>query len=463
MSDRVLTHQSFRFALDPTLAQEEFLGACAGASRFWFNQGLALVKERLDAQAAGEDVRVPWSYQGLCAAFKGPVKDELAPWRGEVVIGSYQAGLEALGKALQNFSTARKQGRHVGFPRFRSKGRSHEAVIWQRPTIPDARHVLLDRRLGPVRCKESMRKLTRLLARDEHARILRSTVQRCQGGWVISFSVERSVKQRSVRRPNAAVGVDLGLSRLATLSTGQVMANSRPLAAAQTKLKRLQRQLDRQRRAVNPSNYLPDGRVRPGPKEWTTSGRMADTQRRVTRLHARVANLRREQAHALTTFLTREYGVIGVEDLAVGNMLKNRSLARAISDAGWGLILAQLQYKTAWAGSTLVAAGRFYPSSKTCSGCGTVKAKLSLTERTYTCESCGLVIDRDVNAAVNLAALAAQETNAYVDRIGRHTLNARGGHVSVDQLVEQPPVESCSPTRRLRGASQRGNALVVAA
>lgn len=403
---------------------------------------------------------MPWSYQALCTAFKGPVKDELAPWRSEVVVGSYQAGLEALGRALQNFSAGRKTGRQVGFPRFRAKDRSHESVIWQRPAITDARHVLLDRRLGPMRSKESMRKLTRLLAGDKHARVLRSTVQRFQGGWVISFSVERSAKQRAARRPDAAVGVDLGLSRLATLSTGQGVANSRPLLGAQTKLKRLQRQLDRQRRVNNPGNDRPDGSVRPGPKEWVTSGRMQDTQRRVTKLHVRVANLRRKQAHALTTSLTREYGVIGVESLAVSNMLQNRSLSRAISDAGWGLVLTQLEYKTAWANSTLVAADRFYPSSKTCSGCGTVKAKLPLTERTFACD-CGLVLDRDHNAAVNLAALAVQESgpNAYVDRIGRDTRNAREGHVSLDHLAEQPPIESCSPI----GASRRGNALAAAA
>ncbi|MGZ4268325.1 MAG: helix-turn-helix domain-containing protein, partial [Solirubrobacteraceae bacterium] len=230
MSDARTILQAYRFALDPTVEQEQFLVGCAGASRFWFNQGLAVVKERLDQRAAGEVVDVPWSYKGLCVAFRGDaVKDELAPWRSEVVTGSYQAGLEALGRALQNFSEGRAAGRQVGFPRFRAKGRSHEAVIFQRPRVTDSRHVMLDRRLGPLRTKESLRKLTRLLAGDPNARIMRSTVQRSNGGWVVSFTVQRSTKQRRARKPNAAVGVDVGLSRLATLSTGQVAANSRPL------------------------------------------------------------------------------------------------------------------------------------------------------------------------------------------------------------------------------------------
>lgn len=206
-----LIQQAYRFALDPSREQEEFLSACAGASRFWFNQGLALVKERLDKRAAGADVDVPWSYQALCVAFRGAaVKDELAPWRSEVVTGSYQAGLEALGRALQNYSAARRAGRRVGFPRFRVKGRSHEAVTFQRPRLPDSRHVMLDRRLGPLRSRESMRKLTRLLASDPNARVMRSTVQRVNGGWVISFTVQRSAKRRRARRPDAGGGCRRG-------------------------------------------------------------------------------------------------------------------------------------------------------------------------------------------------------------------------------------------------------------
>jgi putative transposase len=129
---------------------------------------------------------------------------------------------------LQNYSAAREAGRSVGFPRFRAKGRGHEAVIFQRPRLADNRHVMLDRRLGPLYTKESMRKLARLLDSDPHARVMRSTVQRVNGGWVISFTVQRSAKQRRARRPNAIVGVDLGLTHLATLSTGHVAANSRP-------------------------------------------------------------------------------------------------------------------------------------------------------------------------------------------------------------------------------------------
>jgi len=470
--DAPVIQQAYRFALAPTRDQEAFLAACCGASRFWFNQALALVKERLDQRAAGQDPDVPWSYKSLCVAFRGDaVKDQLAPWRREVVTGSYQAGLEALGSALKKFSEGRRAGQRVGFPRFRKKDRCHEAVIFQRPRVPDSRHVCLDkRRLGPVKTKESLRKLTRLLAKDPRARIMRATVQRSGGAWVISFTVQRSPKVHRARRPNAAVGVDVGLARLATLSTGHIAANTRPLQASLRSLRRLQRQLDRQRRANNPGNYHPDGRVKPDPRAWVKSQRMVRCEQRIARLHERVANLRREQAHQLTTALTREFGVIGVETLAVKNMLKNRRLARHIADVGWGMVLAQLEYKTAWsAGSLLVAADRYHPSSKTCCVCGAVKAKLHLAERTFTCDDdvCGHRQDRDLNAALNLARMAhrhaqAEGTQSYVARIGRFTRStgprsgeaARGGQVSLVALDQHSPAkrEASSDASRRREA-----------
>ena len=466
MPQAPVIQQAFRYALDVRPEQEAVLLNFTGATRFFFNWGLGLVKERLDERAAGADVSVPWSYKALCSEF-AKVKDQVAPWRREVVCGSQQAGLEQLGRALQNFSAGRRAGRHVGFPRFRARGKCKETVIFQRPRVRDSRHVEFDRRLGPVRAKEKLSKLIRLLDTDPHARVLRATVQRNGRTWYASFTVQRSPKQRRARRPHAAVGVDVGLSRLATLSTGQAFTNARPLQAAQRRLRRLQRQLDRQRRAANHGNYLPDGRVRPGPKTWVSSARMARTQERVRRLHARVANLRREQAHQFTTSLSREYGVIGVETLAVKNLLANRRLARHISDAGWGAILHQIAYKTAWAdGSLLVAADRFYPSSKTCSTCGAVKAKLRLAERLFTCDACGHEADRDHNAAVNLAVMAARHAQAerqhavHVAAAGAETRNARRGQVSPGTRPGHSPLKrEGHPQGR---SSERREALALA-
>jgi putative transposase len=471
MGETALILQAYRFALAPTGEQETFLSACVGASRFWFNQGLALVKERLDARARGEEVRVPWSYWALCSELNQQVRAELAPWQGEVVCGCYIAGFEALGRALLTFSRARRERRRVRFPRFRRKrGRHAESVIFREPRITDRRHVEFDRRAGPVRTRESLSKLVRLLERDPRARIVRSTVSRRNGKWFVSFTVERSPKQRRARRPNAVAGLDVGLRHLATVSTGHEVPNGRPLQAALRRLRRLQRRLDRQRRAANPGSYLPDGRIRPGASEWRSSVRMESTRQRIRRLHARVANLRQDQAHQLTTALTREFGIIGVETLAVKNMLRDRRLAREIADVGWGEVLRQLAYKTAWSdGSLLVAADRFYPSSKSCHACGRVKAKLDRGETVFTCDQpdCDWVCERDLNAALNLAgnalehAQAEGHTKCYVARTGRAAVgpprrpdHARGGPVSPAHKSGRSPMRregSSEPSQTREG------------
>ncbi len=167
--------------------------------------------------------------------------------------------------------------------------------------------------------------------------------------------------------------------------------------------------------------------------------------------------------------LTREYGGIGVETIAVGNLMCNKRLARHIADVGWGTILRQLQYKAGWTESSmLVAADRFYPSSKTCSKCGSVKAKLGVSERVYDCHEpeCGLVMDRDLNAARNLAELAQVEAaredrQTVVAAIGAETLNARGGQVRLGRLVELSPAKR--EVSVVQEAPQRREALVTAA
>jgi putative transposase len=190
------------------------------------------------------------------------------------------------------------------------------------------------------------------------------------------------------------VGVDLGIKYLAVLSTGETVPNPRHLQEASKPLRRAQRRLARRR--------APDRRAgTPG------SGRWEQARRDLNRLHAKVANRRADALHKLTTRLASTYGTIVVEDLHVAGLLKNRRLAKHLADASFGELRRQLAYKTAWRGGSLVVADQWFPSSKTCSGCGAVKTKLRLSERTYQCEHCGLVVDRDLNAARNLANLIA--------------------------------------------------------
>jgi putative transposase len=255
----------------------------------------------------------------------------------------------------------------------------------------DRRHAQLPR-IGLVRTHEPTRKLARRIEAGT-ARIRSMTVSFRRGRWQASFSVEIDRAVETPARPDDTVGVDVGIIHLAVLSTGVMIPNPRPLDHAQRVLRRLQRQASR----------------RTGPDTLTgqrPSGRWLKTKAKIARVHARVANLRENGLHQLTTRLADTYGTVVVEDLNVSGMLKNRRLARRIADAGFGEIRRLLSYKTTWHGGRLVTADRFYPSSKTCSGCRAVKAKLSLSERTYKCEHCCLVIDRDLNAARNLAALA---------------------------------------------------------
>jgi putative transposase len=241
-------------------------------------------------------------------------------------------------------------------------------------------------RLGTIRTHEPTRKLSRRLESGS-ARILSATVSRTAQRWFVSFTVEvdRAVPGRHAR-PGTVIGIDLGVK---TLLTG----------------------------ADNTGNVITVG----GPKPL-----------RAARIHARVANARADALHKATSMLARDYETVVTEDLNVAGMTRNRPLARATADQGFGQARRMLAYKTVREGGTLIVADRWYPSSKTCSGCGQVKATLPLSERTYRCEACGLVLDRDVNAARNLLSLAASGADR-VNACGGTVRPGRAGHVPVKQ------------------------------
>ena len=178
------------------------------------------------------------------------------------------------------------------------------------------------------------------------------------------------------------VGVDRGLNSLAVVSDGTVLENPRVLRRYERKLRHLQRNLSRKQKG---------------------SSNRRKAREALARLNMRVANTRLDAIQKFTTMLAKTKPVIVVEDLDVRNMMGNHHLARAIADAAWGEISRQLRYKTRWYGSTLITADMWYPSTKRCSGCGHVKDAMPLGERTFHCEACDLVEDRDLNAARNLA------------------------------------------------------------
>lgn len=391
--------RAYLFALEPTPQQAAAMQSHCGAARFAFNWCLAQVKANWVQRAAEQsyglsgDQLTPWidtSAYSLRKAWNA-AKQHVAPWWPENSKESYASGCANLAAALGN----RKAGR-ANMPRFKSKHRSRQSCRFSTGSFglgADRRHIRLPV-IGAIRTCESTRKLSRHVEAGK-ARIRSATLSFQRGRWHVSFSVEFPEQEpEQVRAGDRVVGVDLGVKHLAVLSTGETVPNPRHLEHARTALRRAQRQMARRRGPDRHSHAQPSQR-------WSKA---CD---RVRHLHARVANLRRDGIHQFTTRLVRGHDVIVIEDLSVANLIRNRRLARQIADAGWAEIRRQLTYKSQRAGVELIVADRWFASSKTCSGCGAAKAKLALSERTYVCTECGIVLDRDVNAASNLAALAA--------------------------------------------------------
>ena len=395
--------QAYRFALDPAPAQEAKLRSHCGGQRFAFNWGLARIKANVGRRDAERSYGIPdenltpsvnWSAYSLRKDWN-QAKQVAAPWWPENSKEAYASGLANRATGLKNWNESRKgkrRGSKARFPRFKGK----QAGLSCRFTTGafglaerDRRHVTLPH-IGAVRTHESTRKLARRVERGT-ARLRSATVSYRQGRWFCSFSVEVTRANPQPIRPESVVGVDLGVRSLAVLSTGEVIANPRHLDLALRELRRLQRQAARRR---------PDSRTKTMP-----SRRWRATQSRIARLHAAVANARRDGLHNLSTRLLRTHGTIVIEDLNVAGMIKNRRLARHIAGVGMGELRRQFTYKTVWSGVHLHIADRWYPSSKTCSDCGAVKTKLPLRVRVFHCERCDLTLDRDLNAARNLAAL----------------------------------------------------------
>ncbi|QBI54075.1 IS607 family element RNA-guided endonuclease TnpB [Streptomonospora litoralis] len=397
-------HQAYLFALDAAPEQEQALSSHAGAARFAYNWGLARVKANLTRRAAERTYGLDeadltpglnWSAYSLRKDWN-TAKHEAAPWWGENSKEAYSCGLANLAQALKNWSASRagkRTGKKTGFPKFKSKRsrKSFRITTGAFGLAPgDNRHVKLPR-IGVVRTHESTRKLARHLARGS-ARILAATVSFQRGRWHVSFTVEKRTPAPAPAT-GGAVGVDLGVKHLAVLSTGEAVDNPEHLDRAQRKMRRAQRRAARRTGPDRRTGQTPSNR-------WRKARAAAD------RLHTKTANARRDGLHKLTTRLTNAFSTIVIEDLNVAGMAANRSLARAVSDTGMGELRRQLEYETAWSGRHLVVADRWFPSSKTCNDCGAVKAKLRLSERTFTCEACGMVADRDANAAADLADLA---------------------------------------------------------
>ena len=428
--------EAVKVALDPTPMQERLLLSHAGAARFAFNVGLAHVKAALDAgerlDLSSYALRRWWNANKDTVAVGGDGE----PWWQENSKESYSYGLESLAKGLSNWSKSRRgdrKGRKVGFPKFKAKNKVAPRFAYTTGCFGliqgDPKALKLPR-IGRVHCMENVAE------RVGDAKVLRMAISQRAGRWYASLTVERDDK--SVMKPpkGGAVGVDLGVKHLATLSDGTVVENPRYLRKSERKLKKAQRELSRKAKG---------------------SKRRAKAREKVANLHARVANQRLDALHKLTTRLAETFSDISIEDLHVAGMVKNHHLAKSISDAAFGEFRRQLEYKTARSGARLHVVDRWYRSSKTCSKCGSVKAKLSLNERTYRCDSCGLTMDRDLNAAINIcvAGSAPETLNAHGATVRR---SDRSGHATRVSVKCEPSVRGGRRAVRL-GADSRKTVL----
>ena len=412
--------QAYKLAQDPSPSQLRMLESHCGAARFAFNHMLDVVKKNLDQRAAertdglAEGELTPaqgWSLPKLRKTWNQH-KPVVAPWWEVNSKEAYNSGLDALARALGNWDSSRsgeRAGELVGFPRFKSRHSGRRSVRFTTGAIrvePDRHHVVMPR-LGRIRTHESSRKLARRLEAGT-ARILAATVSCVGGRWFCSFQVIVAGKTRQAhacRSPHPVVGVDVGVKDLLVVATpdgAEVdrIPASRPLVAAQSKLRALQRRAARRHGPYDPATQA---RQEPS-KRWRR------TQAEIARTHARVAHIRAHEIHTATTRLSTQHEVVVMEQLAAKNLgrrggRRKRGLNRALGDAALGRIRTQVDYKTTWYGTVLVTAPRFFPSTQLCSCCG-AKTNLRLRDRTYQCRNGCPDIDRDLNAAINLARLS---------------------------------------------------------
>jgi len=432
-----------KIRMNPAPEQVDYLKRACGTRRFVYNWGREQWEKQYQAYKAEQEtvseaqrVLKPPTALALKKQFNA-IRHEAYPWTGDVTKCVVEGAFDDLAKAYANFFAGRAE-----YPKYKKKGKSHESFYLSNDKFTVGRHwisipglgrFVLDqcqittgrgkllRKLGTVNLAEKLRFVEKDKAthpkkkRNQHKQVLCQSVKilgatvSCEAGkWYVSIQVD-SKKERPPT-PVPVVGVDVGIKQAAVVSDGRRLENQRPLASHLKKLGKLQRRLSKKQKTKDPQT-----------KRTVFSKNYEKQRLKVAREHQEIANIRRDVQHKFTTELARTCGTIGIEDLNLLGMMANRKLSRAVADAAMGQLVQFLKTKVANAGGDLFIASRWFPSTKRCSGCGHVKKRMPLKHRTYQCMVCGLVIDRDLNAALNLAWFAAEmlrQLHAQVDRPG---------------------------------------------
>lgn len=369
--------KAYKFRIYPNKQQEELIQKTFGCTRYVYNY--YLVKRK----TAYEERKETLNYNA-CSADLTQMK-KATEWLKEVDATALQSSIRDLDEAYQNFFRRVKNGEKPGYPHFKSKKDNKKAFkskcVGTNIKVLD-KHIQLPK-LGLVECRVS---------KQVEGRILSATVSQNPSGKYFVSVLCTDVEWQPLDPTGAIVGIDLGLKEIAITSDGQHIPNPKHLAKSQKKLAKLQRQLSRK------------------PKD---SANREKARVKVARLHEHIANQRLDKIHKMTTILVQDYDLIAMETLMPKNMVKNRKLAKAISDAAWGEVARQLEYKTRWYGKCQVKVDRFFPSSQTCNHCGFVnKATKDLAIREWDCPQCGEHNDRDINAAKNILDEGVRIVNA---------------------------------------------------
>jgi putative transposase len=357
----ILAH---RIALKPNKSQANGFTRACGVSRFTYNWALAQCIEHYRATGKSlnlNELKRRWNQEKPAWVYESPRDANSQPFAD-------------LNKAFHNFFRELKKGnKKAGLPTFKKKGKSRDSFYLANDKFWVKGKLAKIPVIGKVKLTEELR---------FYGTIKHGTISREADRWFLSIAVEGEFDRE--RTGQEIVGVDLGVKALATLSTGEAIIGPKPLKAAQKKLARMQRQHSRKKKG---------------------SRNRAKSAMKVARMHRRIKNIRMDALHKFTDYLCKNHATVVIEDLHVKGMMKNHCLARAVSDMGFATFRFMLEYKAKLYGTDIIIADRWYPSSKTCSCCGKVKATLALSEREYVCDHCGFTLDRDLNAALNLKAV----------------------------------------------------------
>lgn len=381
----------YNFRLYPTRGQQQALARTFGCARVVFNDALRI---RKDAHAAG----APWPKSSDLAKLlitQGKQTPERA-WLSNAPVGVMQQALRDLDTAYRNFFdslSGKRKGRKVGEPRFRSRRNNRQAARYTRSdrwSITECGKLRLPK-VGEIKVDWSRR------LPSEPASV--TVIKDASGRYFASFVVQTDPAE-ILPEATDEIGIDLGLTHFAVLSDGRKITAPKFLRRAERKLRKAQQDLSRKTKGSN------------NRKKAVT---------RVARMHARVADTRRDHHHKLSTQIIRENQAVYVEDLTVNGLARTR-LAKSVHDAGWAQFVSMLEYKAARYGRTFARVDRFFPSSQLCSACGFKDGPKPLSVRAWTCANCETTHDRDVNAALNI------KTEGRKVAAGRaETVNACGG------------------------------------